>query len=206
MAHLTTQSILIFGGTGVIGKYITSALLQAQPAFETITLFTSKSTATSPDKAPLLSKWQSRGLRIITGDVLSEQDVKEAFRSSKAETVISAVGRNVLEHQADLLRWAEQTESVKWFLPSEYGTDVEYWKKSVHEKPHAKKLALRKVAREEIRRVKVTYVVTGPYFDMWVNPIRGLDTLEAGGIDVAGRKAGVIDEGEGKIGFCTMSE
>jgi hypothetical protein len=202
MAHFAAKNILIFGGTGVIGRYITSALLEAKPAFESITLFTSGTTASSAEKAPLLSKWKAQGLRITTGDLTVEVQVKVAY--SNADTVISVLGRGALQHQIDLIRWAEESDSVKWFLPSEFGTDVEYSEKSAHEKPHEKKQVMRKYIAEHVKRLKYTYVVTGPYFDMWVNPLQNWN--EAGGFDVPGRKAYVIDDGEGKIGFTTMLE
>ena len=66
------------------------------------------------------------------------------------------------------------------------------------------KLKVRKFVRDNLKRVKVTYVVTGPYFDMWVDVAPGAE--EAGGFDVSKKHAYVIDDGEGRIGFCTMWE
>lgn len=202
MATFKPSNILIFGGTGTIGKYITSALLAASPSFPSITLFTSASTASSASKGSLLSKWQAAGLRIKLGDITSSADVAAAYAG--IDTVVSCVGRNVLQHQIELLRLAEASGSVKWFLPSEYGTDVEYGPRSAGEKPHQLKLAVRRFVKDEVNKVHVTYVVTGPYFDMWVDPVK--TASEAGGLDVEKRTAVVIDKGEGKVGFCTMTE
>lgn len=118
--------------------------------------------------------------------------------------MVSAVGRPVIDTQIELLRLAEESGTVKWFLPSEYGTDIEHGPKSAGEKPHQLKLKVRRFVRESLKRLKVTYVVTGPYFDMWVDRTTGLD--QAGGFDLQGKAAHVIDEGEGRIGFCTMWE
>lgn len=99
---------------------------------------------------------------------------------------------------------AEESETVKWFLPSEYGTDIEHNEKSPNEKPHQLKLKVRKFVRDEIKKVKVTYVVTGPYFDMWVNAHPGFE--KAGGFLAEKKEAYVIEDGEGKVGFCTMRD
>ncbi|KAJ6589298.1 reductase-like protein [Mycena capillaripes] len=199
MASFIPSKIVIFGGTGIIGQFITSSILRARPAFEVL-LFTSPNTAST--KTELLSKWKAEGLSVVTGDVTKAEDVLAAYQG--VDTVISCVGRGVLQHQIELIRLAEETPSVKWFFPSEYGTDIEHNAKSPDEKPHQIKLKVRAFVRDQVKRLKVTYVVTGPYFDMWVNTIPGAET--AGGFVNDKKEAYVIDEGEGKVGFCTMSD
>ena len=201
MASFTPSKILIFGGTGTIGSYITYSLLHAKPPFPQIVLFTSPGTASS--KADQINKWKSEGLSVIVGDLTSEADVVAAYEG--VDTVISAVGRGGLQHQIQLLRLAEASDSVRWFLPSEFGTDIEYDPEtSPNERPHQLKLKVRKYVREHIKRLHVTYVVTGPYFDMWLNPAPGAEV--AGGFTAAEKKAYLIGDGNGKVGFCTMPE
>ena len=200
MSSFTASKILIFGGTGTIGRYITTALLRAKPAFQQLVLFTSPNSAKK--KGQQLDKWKSEGLSIIVGDLTSEADVKAAYNG--VDTVISAVGRGGLQHQINLLKLAEASETVQWFLPSEFGTDIEHNDKSPNERPHQLKLQVRKYIRENLKRVKVTYVVTGPYFDMWVDA--GSELEVAGGFIPGKKQAYVIDDGNGKVGFCTMPE
>ncbi|KAH6627283.1 hypothetical protein B0J18DRAFT_164677 [Chaetomium sp. MPI-SDFR-AT-0129] len=200
MSSFTASKILIFGGTGTIGRYITTALLRSKPAFQQVALFTSPDSA--KQKSQQLEKWKSEGLNVIVGDLTSEDDVKAAYHG--IDTVISAVGRGGLQHQINLLKLAESSESVKWFLPSEFGTDIEHNDKSPNERPHQLKLQVRKYIRENLKRVKVTYVVTGPYFDMWVNAGPGLEV--AGGFLPDKKKAYVIEDGNGKVGFTTMPD
>lgn len=201
MSSFTASKILIFGGTGTIGRYITAALLRAKPSFHQLVLFTSPNSA--KEKAQQLNKWKSEGLSIIVGDLTSEADVTAAYAG--VDTVISAVGRGGLQLQINLLRLAEASDSVKWFLPSEFGTDIEHnTDKSPHERPHQLKLQVRKYIRENVKRVKVTYVVTGPYFDMWVDVGAGFE--KAGGFVPDKKQAYVIEDGNGKVGFCTMPE
>lgn len=194
------SSILILGATGSIGKYITNHVVDAQPPFQQVTVFTSEGTLSK--KAEYIQELKSKDVKVITGDITNAQDVKNAYEG--IDTVISAVGRNVLETQIDLIRLAEESSSVKWFFPSEYGTDIEYGPQSVNEKPHQLKLKVRKYIKENVKSLKYTYVVTGPYVDMYFTLSQ--NAPEAGGFDVANKKAIMIDDGEGKIGFTTMPD
>ncbi|CAM1507613.1 Fc.00g072540.m01.CDS01 [Cosmosporella sp. VM-42] len=200
MASPEPAKVLIFGATGHIGKYITEHIINAQPAFQQVTIFTS--TATAKKKADYLHTLQEKGAKIITGDITDKQDVIAAYKG--INIVVSAVGRDVIETQIQLIQLAEDSSSVKWFFPSEYGTDVEYGPESANEKPHQLKLKIRKYLRENVKRLKYTFIVTGPYIDMYftLSPV----APEAGGFDAAKKKAILVESGEGKIGFTTMPD
>jgi hypothetical protein len=193
-------SILIIGATGAIGKYITDKILDAQPPFPKVSIFTSELTVSK--KAEYINQLKSKGAHIITGDVTDLNDVKAAYEG--VDTVVSAVGRNVIDQQIELIKLAEESTSVQWFFPSEYGTDIEYGPESINEKPHQLKLKVRKYIRENVKRLQYTYLVTGPYVDMFFT-LREL-APEAGGFDIESKKAVVVDNGEGRIGFTTMPE
>ncbi|KAF5983109.1 phenylcoumaran benzylic ether reductase [Fusarium coicis] len=200
MGDFQPRSILIFGATGTIGRYITNAIANAQPAFDRVAIFTSEDTVIR--KPGLIKELKSKDVKIITGDVNNPEDVKKAYQG--VDTVISAVGRNVIETQIELFKLAAKSGSVKWFFPSEYGMDIEYGPQSASEKPHQLKLKVRKYIRENSSGLKYTFVVTGPYIDMYftLSP----DVIEAGGFDHKSKKAVLIDNGEGKIGFTTMPD
>ena len=54
--QLAPGGVLIFGGTGTIGKYITGAILSAQPPVaQQVSIFTSPATASDPTKQDQLS-------------------------------------------------------------------------------------------------------------------------------------------------------
>ncbi|KAK2008272.1 NmrA-like family protein [Colletotrichum eremochloae] len=200
MSTFSPSKILVFGATGTIGVFITNALLDTSPPFGQITIFTSP--ATVEKKASLLNGWKKKGVKVVSGDIDDKEQVKAAYQD--ADTVISALGRNVIEKQIDLIKLAEETDSVKWFFPSEYGTDIEYNSKSAHEKPHQKKLKVRKYIRENVQRLKYTYLVTGPYADLFLTLLA--TAQEAGGFDSANQKAVLIEDGEGKVGLITMKD
>ncbi|KAI0179400.1 NAD(P)-binding protein [Hypoxylon sp. FL1284] len=203
MASQLPAKVLIIGATGTIGKYIANAIITAEPPVaRQVSIFTSNATATSPSKQPLLSEWKSRGASVLTGDINNADDVKQAY--SGIQTVVSCLGRNALASQIELLRLAEESKDVQWFFPSEYGTDIEYDSTSKDEKPHQNKLRLREFIRGNVKRVKCTYVVTGPYPDMFL-PLKPV-AEEAGGFDVEAKRAVVVGSGDDKIGFTSMPD
>ncbi|KAI5856188.1 NAD(P)-binding protein [Durotheca rogersii] len=199
-SHLPSK-ILIFGATGAIGKYITDAILSAEAlATQQISIFTSAVTVSNPGKQALLSSWESQGLSVITGNLNDAGDIEKAYDG--IDTVISCLGRDVLASQIELLTLAEKSKDVQWFFLSEYGTDIEYDESSKTEKPHQNKLRVREFIRANIHRVECTYLVTGPYIDMFLTLLPGSE--EAGGFDVESKRAVVIESGDDKVGFTTM--
>lgn len=205
MSSLIPSKLLIIGATGVIGKYITSAILSSKSrinALSQVSILTSPATVSNPAKQALLSSWKSQGLSIITGDINDAEDVRRAY--GNADTVISCLGRGGLLEQIELLKLAEESSSVQWFFPSEYGTDIEYDETSKGEKPHQNKLKVRAFINKHIKRVKVTYVVTGPYADMFMDYKPGFQA--AGGYDANNKEAVLVGDGDDRIGFTTMPE
>lgn len=203
MATLKASNILIFGATGFIGTYISEKIIHAQPAFNHVTIFTS--TETVKNKGELLEGWKKAGnVTVITGDVESESDVRAAYKDHKIDTVVNAFGRTAIAKQINLIKWADETDHVKWFFPSEYGTDIEHGPQSKDEKPHQEKLKVRRFIREHVRNLKVTYLVTGPYFESWLGRAPGLQVSP--GYDVRNKEAYLVEDGEGKIGFTTQPE
>ncbi|KAF2714067.1 NAD(P)-binding protein [Pleomassaria siparia CBS 279.74] len=203
MADSPTPSkmILLFGGTGLIGRYILASLVSANPPFEKIAIFTSPDTA--ENKSADIAKLKEKGVQVVIGHVNSEEDVKKAFEGY--DTVISALGRNVILLQNSLLTLAESSPTIHTFYPSEYGTDIEYAPSSAHEKPHQLKLQVRKHIKENIRKLNVTYLVTGPYSDLFIQELDG-DMAAAGSFDVKANKATLVGDGEGKVSFTTMHD
>jgi hypothetical protein len=119
------------------------------------------------------------------------------------DTVVSAVGRNIIAEQIDWIKLAVQAPSVKRFFPSEYGTDIEYGPESVNEVPHQQKLKVR-AALKEISGLDFTYVVTGPFAYGYLSA--GKSTPAIGSFDVQGKSAVVLGDGKGKISLTTEHE
>jgi len=83
MSSPTPSKILLFGATGVIGKYILEQLIEANPAFEKIGIFTSPGTVEK--KSEDLKKLKEKGVEVVIGDVNSESDVKKAFEGKLSQ-------------------------------------------------------------------------------------------------------------------------
>ena len=118
--------------------------------------------------------------------------------------MISALGRNAILSQIPLLRIAESASSIQTFYPSEYGTDIEYGPASTTEKPHQLKLQVRKYIRENVKSLYVTYLVTGPYSDLFFAPASKYES--AGEFDPKNQKATLLGTGEEKVSFTTMRD
>ncbi|KAK4071980.1 hypothetical protein Trihar35433_4044 [Trichoderma harzianum] len=200
MTSFQPSHILVLGATGNVGKAIMDAIVNASPAFTRVSILTSKETAAS--KSDLIDGWKSSGVSIVLGDVTNPQDIETAYDG--VDTVISCLGRGALEAQKELIRLAEESPSVRWFFPSEFGTDPEHNERSAQEKPHQTKLAVRKFILENTKQLNVTYLIVGPYFDMWVDQRKWSDGL--GGVDVVGREAILTGDGNTKIGFTTLKD
>ncbi|OQV10477.1 hypothetical protein CLAIMM_14468 [Cladophialophora immunda] len=197
------KKLLIFGATGLIGSRITREIVRNKSKFERIAVFTSQ--GTSESKASELQGLEKEGVDIIVGDITKSDDVVKAYQD--IDTVISCVGRNVIEHQIELARLANDSPSVHRFFPSEYGTDIAHGPASAHEKPHQKKLLVR-AALQTCDRLDYTYVVTGPYADgepglyFGANPV----VKEAGTFDVKNKEAVLLGDGNLKVSFTTMKD
>lgn len=78
----SSNAVLVFGATGVIGRYIISALTQAQPSFQRVGIFTSASTA--QNKSEQIQKLKDANVEIHVGDIESEDDVSKALEGTPA--------------------------------------------------------------------------------------------------------------------------
>jgi hypothetical protein len=193
------SNILVFGATGLIGTHIVNELIAAEPPFNRISIFTSQDTVTR--KPDAIASLKSRGITVLVGDFTNAADTERAYQD--VDTVVSAVGRPIIDLQIGLLEIAERTPNVKFFYPSEFGTDIEYGPNSKDERPHQLKLKVRKFIAENVKRLQYTYLVTGPYADGYISRSRG---ARGGSFDVKARKATLLGTGDEKISLTTMQE
>ena len=74
----SAQNILIIGSTGVVGTYITRAIVDAQHLFNRICVLTSEKTVV--EKVQDICALESWGVEVFVARLEDEQRVKEAFR------------------------------------------------------------------------------------------------------------------------------
>ncbi|SMR47895.1 unnamed protein product [Zymoseptoria tritici ST99CH_3D1] len=199
-----TKNILIFGATGLIGTHITKAILDHQSRWSSVAVFTSPNTVQT--KADEIAHLKAQRVKIIEGDLTSESDVNNAYKG--IDTVVSCVGRPVIDKQLLLIQLADKHPDVQRFFPSEYGTDIEYWPSSANEKPHQLKLKVRALLKT-IQNLEYTYVVTGPYGDadggLYLSA-KSPEREEEGTFDVKRKRAVLLGDGRGKISLSTMRD
>lgn len=116
---------------------------------------------------------------------------------------------------------------MKYFFPSEFGTDVEYDETSAYEIPHQRKLRVRALLREMTstststsktgdndddgykNHLEYTYIVTGPYADADRSLYLSAQAPEKeiwGTFDVHRKRAVLLGDGNGKISLTTMRD
>ncbi|CBF84548.1 uncharacterized protein ANIA_08968 [Aspergillus nidulans FGSC A4] len=197
---MTKSNLLIFGATGAIGSYITAAITDARDEFGRIGIFTSQSTLTKKTKE--INALREKAVDILVGDVTSKDEVLKAFDGF--DTVVSALGRGVIAQQVHLVQWADESPQIKRFLPSEYGTDIEYSLASANEKPHQQKLKVRAAIRET-KNLEYAFVVTGPYADVPFY-LGASKNPRGGSFDVKNKKAVLLGDGNGRISLVACAD
>ncbi|EXB37142.1 hypothetical protein L484_018565 [Morus notabilis] len=114
------SKILIIGGTGYIGKFIVEA--SAKSGHETFALVR-ESTLSSPDKAEIVNKFKSLGVKLVHGDLYDHGSLVKAIK--QVDVVISTVGHGQIPDQVKIIAAIKEAGNVKRFFPSEFGNDVD---------------------------------------------------------------------------------
>ncbi|RFU74886.1 isoflavone reductase [Trichoderma arundinaceum] len=198
------EAVIIFGATGLVGKYISEAILNSATDFRRIGVFTSLDSLKT--KAEAIATLKLRGAEVISGDINSKEDVTRALDGF--DTVVSCVGRTALHTQVQLVQLADKHPDVKRFFPSEYGTDIEYGPSSAAEKPHQQKLKVRAQIRE-LKNLEYTFIVTGPFANADFGLYFGATPIErekTGTFDVKRKRAVLLGTGDDKVSFTTMRD
>ncbi|XP_057517430.1 leucoanthocyanidin reductase-like [Amaranthus tricolor] len=113
---------LIVGSTGFIGRFIAEACLES--GRPTYVLVRSGSSAFST-KTQIIHTLQNKGATIIIGTITDEKWMIKILEDYKIEVVISAVGGESILDQFHLIHALKAVGTVKRFLPSEFGHDIE---------------------------------------------------------------------------------
>uniref|UniRef100_A0A0C9S3Q4 TSA: Wollemia nobilis Ref_Wollemi_Transcript_14834_1258 transcribed RNA sequence n=1 Tax=Wollemia nobilis TaxID=56998 RepID=A0A0C9S3Q4_9CONI len=112
--------ILLIGGTGYIGKHVAKASLAlGHPTF----LLVRDSTPSNPQKAQLLESFKASGATLVHGSLEDHASLVEAMK--KVDVVISTVGGAQLMDQMNIIKAIKEVGTIKRFLPSEFGNDVD---------------------------------------------------------------------------------
>ncbi|XP_027152951.1 leucoanthocyanidin reductase-like isoform X1 [Coffea eugenioides] len=113
--------ILIIGATGFIGHFIAQASLASGKS----TYILSRAAAPCPSKARAIKALEDQGAISIHGSVNDQEFMEKTLKEHEIDIVISAVGGGNLLEQVILIRAMKAVGTIKRFLPSEFGHDVD---------------------------------------------------------------------------------
>lgn len=160
------STILVIGGTGIIGRHIVAASLDAGHPTLVLVRPTAASAAVDvdSDKAKLLASLVASGATIVYGDMNDRESLVAAIR--QADVVISAVGHRgtvELDGQLKVVEAIKEAGNVKRFVPSEYGCDVEQAEEGTLE-PARSIIAAKVRVREAVRAAGIPYTFICSYW------------------------------------------
>ncbi|KAF5745296.1 Leucoanthocyanidin reductase 1 [Tripterygium wilfordii] len=116
-----TSRVLIAGPTGFIGQFITGAsLASGRPTY---VLF--RSSSGCPSKSKAIKYFQDRGAIILFGRINDKEFMEKTLKEHQIDVVISAVGGEAILDQLPLVEAINAAGTVKRFLPSEFGHDLD---------------------------------------------------------------------------------
>ncbi|KAF8040206.1 hypothetical protein BT93_B2440 [Corymbia citriodora subsp. variegata] len=157
--------VLVVGATGFIGRFITEASIEA--GRQTYVLV--RPGSSSPSKANTVETLQKKGAIVLRGLINDRSLVESILREHEIEIVISAVGGGDILDQLTLVEAIKAVGTVKRFLPSEFGHDLD------RADPVEPGLTMYKEKREvrqliEEHRLPYTYIccnsiASWPYYD-----------------------------------------
>lgn len=137
--------ILIIGATGHIGHHLASASIALHhPTF----VLVRPAAATDPTKAKLIESFKAAGIVVLFGSLDDYNSLLEAIR--KVDVVISAVGTEQLLNQLIIISAIKEVGTIKRFLPSEFGSDLDKYELSqTLKRAYEPKLRIRSALEKE---------------------------------------------------------
>ncbi|KAK3041286.1 hypothetical protein RJ639_001388 [Escallonia herrerae] len=113
--------VLIVGATGFIGQFITQACIDTgRPTYVLV-----RSTPRSPSKAKAIKALEDKGVTILHGVISDQELMEKILKEHEIDIVISAVGGATILDQQTLVHAMKAVGTIKRFLPSEFGHDVD---------------------------------------------------------------------------------
>ncbi|GAV59679.1 NmrA domain-containing protein [Cephalotus follicularis] len=120
-ASIAKGRVLIVGATGFIGQFVAEASLDSgRPTYILV-----RSSNGCGSKATAIKALQDKGALILHGLINDTKLMEKILRDHEIEIVISAVGGENLADQLSLVEAIKAVDTVKRFLPSEFGHDVD---------------------------------------------------------------------------------
>ncbi|XP_059454362.1 leucoanthocyanidin reductase-like [Corylus avellana] len=115
--------VLIVGATGFIGQFVAEASLDA--GRPTYVLVRPGSVGGGPSKGSTIRALQDKGAIILHGLINDKEFMEKILKEHEIDIVISAVGGANILDQLTLIEAIKTVGTIKRFLPSEFGHDVD---------------------------------------------------------------------------------
>ncbi|KAM7270345.1 hypothetical protein ACFE04_029559 [Oxalis oulophora] len=118
---MTKGRVLIVGSTGFIGNFVAEASIHSgRPTYILV-----RPGSDSIRKAKVVESLQQRGAIVLHGVITNKKMMEKMLREYEIEIVISAVGGKNVRDQSILVDAIKSVGTVKRFIPSEFGHDVD---------------------------------------------------------------------------------
>ncbi|GAB2226560.1 hypothetical protein Droror1_Dr00022370 [Drosera rotundifolia] len=118
----TKGHVLVAGATGFMGGFIANASLEAS---RKTYIVVRPSAFGSPAKEKVIDALQDKGAFVLRGLINDKEWIEKVLREHKIDIVISVVGGENVMDQTPLVEAIKNVGTVKRFLPSEFGHDVD---------------------------------------------------------------------------------
>ncbi|XP_061339266.1 leucoanthocyanidin reductase-like [Gastrolobium bilobum] len=117
----TNGGVLVIGATGFMGQFVTKAsLASGRPTFMLL-----RPGPITPSKAAVVKSFQDKGAKVIHGVINEREIMVKILKDNEIDVVISLVGGGSVLDQLILVEAMKCVKTIKRFLPSEFGHDVD---------------------------------------------------------------------------------
>eukprot|EP01119_Soliformovum_irregulare_P009324 TRINITY_DN22556_c0_g1_i1.p1 TRINITY_DN22556_c0_g1~~TRINITY_DN22556_c0_g1_i1.p1 ORF type:complete len:297 (-),score=88.91 TRINITY_DN22556_c0_g1_i1:46-936(-) len=185
---MSVKNIAIIGASGNVGQAVVNAINEQPKIFDSITILT----ATSSDDP----KWEShkaKGYKIVQVNLDDKANLTQSLKG--VDLVLSTVGNALFAKQPFYIDAAIDA-GVKWFVPSEFGSDLEV---NANEPVFGHKVATDKHLKSVQDKISHVNIYTGP-FAGW-----GLSNGFLG-FDVKNHSYTLYDDGKQKSTFTDLPD
>ncbi|KAJ2460855.1 hypothetical protein GGF42_000569 [Coemansia sp. RSA 2424] len=195
MSTVIFRRVALLGGSGPLPASFIEAFKQTGDEFD-VTVLTRKESLEATKQA--INGFPQFSVRAIDYEEEDESDLVAALQGQQVVISLLAPSPIATQVQTTVFRAALKAGGVKWFLPSEFGLDLDVpaIRQSIM---FAGKLAMRHDI--EASDMAYTYIVTGAFAELFVIPFHDWDT--------ANRTIVVPDsgnKGQTKISFSTRRD
>ncbi|KAK4762422.1 hypothetical protein SAY86_008190 [Trapa natans] len=158
--------LLVVGATGFIGRFVAEASIESgRPTY----IFVRPGSGFSPSKANAVKSLQDKGAIVLQGLINDRELMEKILKENKIETVVSVVGGAAIMDQVALVEAIRAVGTIKRFLPSEFGHDID---RANPVEPGLQMYKEKRVIRRMVEGYKVPYtyiccnsVASWPYCD-----------------------------------------